>query len=683
MTLTQTGRIGLRAAQALALFGLVAYAAQASLHVCGTGADGFFEEYVYTGLIAMAAALCLGRGLVTARERVAWLVLGAGLLAWAAGEVYYSAFYADLSTPPLPSVSDALWLSFYPACYVAIVLLMRERVRQFKTSLWLDGLVGGLAASAIAAALVFGAIVGPGRAAEVVAVDLSYTLGDLLLLGFVVAVFGLTGWRPGRALSLVGAGLMTSAVVDGFFLYDSAVGASVDSTMIATLWPASALLIGFAAWQPPAAAEPVRFEGWRVLVMPAAFAVSGLALLAWHTFERQNALALGLAIATLAAVIVRMAVTFRENIKLLASSRKEALTDALTGLRNRRAFMDDLEHAAAGATSNRPVGVVLLDLDGFKQYNDRFGHPMGDALLARLGARLTKAVPEASVYRLGGDEFCALVRGSERLIQAVAAAAQDALQDAGPGFEVGCSAGNALIPRDAREPVAAMQIADERLYAQKDRRQRSSVGSQTSAALVQALEEREPELRDHLEHVARLSRAVGGALGIDGDELEDLARAANLHDVGKVAVPDAILQKPSELDPTEWELMKRHTIAGERILSAAPALSSIARLVRSSHERWEGGGYPDGLAGEDIPLGARIIATCDAYNSMITRRVYGGVMNQQQAVAELRRCAGRQFDPRVVEALCHIVAPDQARDDATRALGVPVQLSLGNAQPVA
>ena len=195
------------------------------LQVCGAGADPFFEQYVYTGLIFTAAGLCLTRAITVPRERAAWLVLGTGLLAWAGGEVYYSVFYADLAEPPLPGVSDGLWLTFYPACYVAIVLLVRERVRNFRTSLWLDGLVGALAASAIAAALVFGAIAGQGREDAVVAVDLSYALGDLLLLGFVVGVFGLTGWRPGRALLLVGAGLLTSAVVDGFFLYESALGA--------------------------------------------------------------------------------------------------------------------------------------------------------------------------------------------------------------------------------------------------------------------------------------------------------------------------------------------------------------------------------------------------------------------------------------------------------------------------
>ncbi len=661
MILTGNARVVLRSVQAMSLLGLVAYAAQTSLQVCGAGADGFFEQYVYTALIFVAAGLCLTRAAAIGRERLPWLVLGVGLLAWAGGEVYYSVVYADLAEPPLPGVSDGLWLTFYPACYVAIVLLVRERVRQFRTSLWLDGLVGALAASAIASALVFGAIVGPGRDDAVVAVDLSYALGDLLLLGFVVGVFGLTGWRPGRALLLVGAGLVTSAVVDGFFLYESALGLDVDSTLMATLWPTSALLLGFAAWQRPTVAEPVRFEGVRVLLMPAAFAVAGLALLGWHTVQRQNALALALAIATLAAVIVRMAVTFRENIHLLASSRRDALTDALTGLGNRRALMEDLEVEVSVATESRPSGLVLLDLDGFKQYNDRFGHPMGDALLARLGQRLAEAFPHDRAYRLGGDEFCVLTRCNEEMTVKAAEEAREALTERGAGFEVGCSSGEAIIPEEGHDAISAMRIADERLYMRKERRQRSTVGNQTTAALLQALEEREPELRDHLDQVAGLSMEVGREMGITGDELDDLARAAHLHDVGKVAVSDAILQKPSELDPVEWEMMKNHAIAGERILSAAPALTSIASLVRSSHERWEGGGYPDGIAGEEIPLGARIIAACDAYHSMITLRVYGGTLDTSQAIEELRRCAGNQFDPAVVEALCRVCA---ATDEA-------------------
>jgi two-component system cell cycle response regulator len=665
MSLSPTGRVVLRGAQALALVALVAYTVQAAIPaVCGSSTHDFFEIWVYNLLIGAAAVFCLARAVFYSAERLAWVALGVGLLSWAAGEAYFSLFLSDLGEPPLPSVSDALWLAFYPACYVAIVLLVRERVREFRSSLWLDGLVGALAAAAIAADLVFGALVGHGRESATVAVDLSYALGDLLLLGFVVAVCGLTGWRPGRGLGMVGAGLVASAIVDGYFLYESATGGTVDSTLMASLWPASTLLIGFAAWQRPTVSEPIRFEGWRVLVMPSAFAVSGLALLAYQTVKPQNMLALVLAIATLAAVIVRMAVTFRENIRLLSASRLEALTDVLTGLGNRRKLMLDLEAALKGAVNadgtppRETIGLVLLDLDGFKQYNDRFGHPVGDALLTSLGQRLERVVgARGLVYRLGGDEFCVIAPGHEAGIEAIARMAKEALSETGQGFHVGCSRGTAVLPRDGADVTTALRIADERLYTQKDRHQRSAVGTQTSAALLQALEEREPELRDHLDEVAQLSVRVGRKLGLSGEELEDVARAAHLHDVGKVAVPDAILQKPGSLDPVEWELMRQHTVAGERILNAAPALASVAGLVRSSHERYDGEGYPDGIAGEHIPIGARIITACDAYNSMISNRPYGRAIDREAALEELRRCVGHQFDPAVVEMLCELCGP--------------------------
>ena len=277
---------------------------------------------------------------------------------------------------------------------------------------------------------------------------------------------------------------------------------------------------------------------------------------------------------------------------------------------------------------------------------------MGDALLSRLGRQLDALVSAfGSVYRLGGDEFCVIARGSERQIQRIAEASQAALSEFGEGFAVTSSCGQALVPRDARNVALALHTADERLYAQKERRQRSSVGTQTGAALLQALEEREPELRGHLDMVAKMSVSVARCMGLFGEELEDVDRAAQLHDVGKVAIPDAILQKPGALDASEWDFIHRHTIVGERILLAAPSLSNVARLVRASHERYDGGGYPDGLSGEEIPLGARIVTACDAYNSMTSERPYGSALSSEQALAELRRCAGEQFDPVVVEAV--------------------------------
>ena len=159
-----------------------------------------------------------------------------------------------------------------------------------------------------------------------------------------------------------------------------------------------------------------------------------------------------------------------------------------------------------------------------------------------------------------------------------------------------------VAPGEVEDATEALQLADRRMYAQKGGR-RMSAGRQSRDVLLSTLTEREPELGEHLHDVAKLAMAVGRELDMSPEELDEVARAAELHDVGKVAIPDAILNKPGPLDEAEWSFMRRHTIIGERILLSAPALRPVARLVRSSHERWDGGGYPDGLAGEEIPLG--------------------------------------------------------------------------------
>ncbi|MEJ7786768.1 MAG: HD-GYP domain-containing protein, partial [Solirubrobacteraceae bacterium] len=232
-------------------------------------------------------------------------------------------------------------------------------------------------------------------------------------------------------------------------------------------------------------------------------------------------------------------------------------------------------------------------------------------------------------------------------------------------------------------PERALQLADQRLYSQKSGRQRSAAAQQTRDALLQALQERAPELRHHLDGVAGLARGVGRRLRLEADELDALVRAAELHDVGKVAVPDQILNKPGPLDETEWDFVRQHTVVGERILSAAPALVPVAKIVRSSHERWDGTGYPDRLAGDAIPLGARIVAVCDSYHAMTSDRPYGRAMTPSAALAELRRCEGIQFDAAVVAAFCEEVAsiPVEAGGSArTVARPRPALLAEGSAR---
>jgi diguanylate cyclase (GGDEF)-like protein len=335
--------------------------------------------------------------------------------------------------------------------------------------------------------------------------------------------------------------------------------------------------------------------------------------------------------------------------------RHEASTDGLTGLGNRRKLRADFARMPEPGPES-PLSLIMFDLNGFKGYNDTFGHPAGDALLARLGARLGAAVPGGEAYRLGGDEFCTLVRVSAGDLDALAAATLAALTEEGEGFTISIAHGAVLMPRDARTLPAAMLLADQRMYQQKARG-RSSASRQSSDVLMRVLLERSAELGEHLQGVTALAESVGKRFGLDRVALSQLVRAAGLHDVGKVAIPESILTKPGPLDEGEMTFVRRHTVIGARILLAAPSLAAEAALVLASHERWDGTGYPDRLAGEAIPLGARIIFACDAFEAMTSdERPYRTPVSAELALEELRRCAGSQFDPRVVEILCEVVA---------------------------
>jgi two-component system cell cycle response regulator len=293
--------------------------------------------------------------------------------------------------------------------------------------------------------------------------------------------------------------------------------------------------------------------------------------------------------------------------------------------------------------------LALFDLDGFKRYNDAYGHPAGDALLQRLSAELSGVVAgHGRAYRLGGDEFCLLLEadGSDAVLRA----ATVALGARGDGFDVTASYGRVALPADAGDSEEALHLADRRMYAAKESRRPSSAGLQTRSVLLKVLSEREPDLHEHSSNVMSLARGVARRLGLGAEEREIVARAAELHDIGKMAIPDAILNKPGPLDDQEWRFMRRHTIIGEDILNVAPALHPVASLVRASHERWDGRGYPDGTSGEAIPEGARIVAVCDAFSAMIQDRPYQSGLTVGEAVAEIERSAGQHFDPRVVEA---------------------------------
>ncbi|HXW58328.1 MAG TPA: diguanylate cyclase [Solirubrobacteraceae bacterium] len=371
---------------------------------------------------------------------------------------------------------------------------------------------------------------------------------------------------------------------------------------------------------------------------------------------------LALAFLTLIGSVIGLVVSHR-------SVRRELSTDPLTRLRNRRALMVDLPRVCQSASEDRPAFLWFFDLNGFKRYNDSFGHVAGDTLLARLGGRLRDTInPHGRVYRLGGDEFCVLITAPVPDPHALFQRACTSLTERGGGFTVSASAGAVELPREASEPTQALRLADQRMYRQKATSQTGAAELITSV-LHAALAQRHPDLGEHSDDVAGDVELLARTIGMNDDAIDLVMKAGNLHDVGKLGIPDEIVTKPGPLSDQEWEFMRQHTVIGEQIIAAAgPSLERIGPLVRASHERWDGTGYPDGLAGEEIPLGARIIVVCDSFHAMMDERVYKPAMSLPDALAELRRCAGSQFDPQLVEVFCRLVtertSPERLRAGA-------------------
>ena len=641
------------AAIATMALGLLFESVQAVTGLGGSGLRTLGDKYAYTAVELIAVAVCAARVRARRADRAAWTLITLALVAWTAGDLTWTLWLDSLGNPPFPSLADGFYLLMYPAMYAGLMLLIRARLANAGASQWMDGGVIGLAIAAVAAALVFDTVTTSvhGRLIDEL-VNAAYPVGDLVLLAFVALAFSLSGWRPGRSWALLGAGMTLTAAADMISTYQSATGAYTAGTLLDAAWPLSMALLALAAWAPETRhrADPVPAPHTILLTLCAATAA--LALLVLAAFEHLTPVAVGLAAGALTLASLRAAATYLENVRMLRRSAHEALTDPLSGLGNRRRLMDDLHRVFDHPNGAAATTLVFFDLDGFKRYNDSFGHAAGDALLARIGTALRATVADnGASYRLGGDEFCVLLDGRFGPQDRIVAAAASALVERGSAFNVTASLGLAVIPEDAVSASAALQLADERMY--QDKARRSGAGrAQARDVLMALLSERMPGLHHHVTGVGALVTRIATSFELEGEQLDELLRAAELHDIGKLAIPDEILSKPGPLTESEWRFMRQHSVIGERILSAAPALRPVARLVRASHERWDGTGYPDALAGVKIPLGARIVAVCDAYDAMVSDRCYQRARTPEQAIRELRRHAGTQFDPEVVRALC-------------------------------
>jgi two-component system, cell cycle response regulator len=606
-------------------------------------------DHIYEAIEVLAAICCLWRAATHKRERGAWLAIGLGLVSFCTAELYYTIVLQPKGEDniPYPSLADALYLGLYPFCFVGLLLLARARAGRLPWMLWVDGLIVAFGFAAVASALVYGKVLdGTGGDPLTVATNLAYPMSDVLLLGLVAGLLGVFGIRGWRSWSAVICGFALLGVADTIYLWRVAEGTYAIGGVLDAAWPAGMVLVGAAAWQQPGRLDARAVADRSFLPVPLVAGLSATALLLLDHYHRLDQSAVWAAGACILAVVVRLGGTFREYGRMLRASRREAASDALTGLGNRRSLIAELERRL-GDADPEPAVLALFDLDGFKAYNDAFGHPAGDLLLQRLGSALADVRGREAAFRMGGDEFCILLpaEGSADLV----GRARQALSESGEGFEVSASAGTVDLPGEARTVSAALSIADRRMYAHK-RGNRTSASNQSKDVLLRAVHERSPNLGVHGGEVAELAGRTALRLGLDVDMVRAVRQGAELHDIGKLAVPDAILNKPGPLDEDEWAFMRRHTVVGERILAAAPALLDVAKLVRSSHERYDGAGYPDGLAGEAIPLGSRVIAVCDAWDAMVSDRPYRRAMSREDALAELERCAGTQFDPAVVAA---------------------------------
>jgi diguanylate cyclase (GGDEF)-like protein len=353
----------------------------------------------------------------------------------------------------------------------------------------------------------------------------------------------------------------------------------------------------------------------------------------------------------------------------------------MTGLFNRRHAMETVEHELArSGRQGSAVGILMFDVDRFKRINDAHGHTSGDAVLIEVARRLRRGVREwDTVARVGGEEFCVIAPGMEtesevaelgdRLRKTVA---ERAIQvGSGLALPVTVSVGAALVHDGDGSAEHALDCADRALYAAK-RRGRNRICSfsrldqgdlraeqpeclHLAEALAVASDLREGVPTHHSREVAERGAAVAEHLGLTDDEVLRVRLGGWLHDVGKMAVPDGILTKPGKLTDEEWEIIRTHPAVGDELLQNFPELALACTGVRHHHERYDGAGYPDGLAGENIPLDARILAAVDAYSTMISERPYKKARTGSDAIVELRRCAGTHFDPQVVDALITVV----------------------------
>jgi len=680
------------------------YAAWLLVHPVSRHFTQLGDDVLQTLGAALATGFCFLRfpgteTLPRRTRRSAWFC-GLGICNYTLEQCFLS--YPDFLHHPLPLPSvlvDIVSLASYPLLLLGIWLLPRRPLAlssQIRISL--DAMM--VMVSAVTFSWYF--VLGPTLLtthlplkSRIIAVG--YLLMDLLLVACVL-LLGVRTTHRRSVLVLFTSGLLITVVADTFFSYLSLRGIFQSGTLIDICWSFGFMLIGVGVYTsqqpaPLAATTPDRLPPLWKSLLPYAL-LPAVAVLVLYTEQKAGPAILrhGVfwgALALISLVIGRQVLALLENRELNRRTEALATTDPLTGLCNHRTFhLRLLEEAARAERDNQVFVVAMLDLDNFKFFNDAYGHAAGDDVLRRVTrALLENTLPGDTVGRFGGDEFALILplntvgvlhQGmSSRGVQESLEASLAALFFLPPGgsseIPLTISLGVAVFPGEAASPLEALELADRRLMYAK-----TGGGSDNPAdtlyhdlalslsgfpmlnALVTAVDNKDRYTRRHSEDVLTYSLQIADCLHLNTETRRTLQIAALLHDVGKIGVPDRVLRKPGALTDEEYQSVQQHPAMGAAIVGAVPGFEGTLETIRHHHERWDGGGYPDGLSGTETPFLARLVAVADAFSAMTTDRPYRKGMERGKALRILEEGAGTQWDPECVEALLRCYSRQEA-----------------------
>jgi two-component system cell cycle response regulator len=641
---------------------------------------GILVRLVLYCLTTASAAVAMLYGVRRNRPKPAlpWILLALSQIVYASADATFYITHYVFKNTDFPSAADPLYLSHYPLVVVGLALLIRRRTPGRDVA----GILDAAVLVVVAGMLSWLYLIAPRARFDspilTKIVSLAFPMMDLAM--FVVALRLIMGGgrRPASFFLLITNlfGIMTA---DTLYVLQLLSGSYSAGNFLDAIWLAANLALGAAALHPTMTELSQRSRPRERGVGPARIvSLSAAVLVAPVTLMVQHARGESRDIPVIAVVCgVLFVLTIARMALLVADQRRLAITDGLTGSHTRRFFEAQLSLEVTRARRyGTTLAVLIIDVDHFKSINDRFGHPVGDRALIEIAVRLRHTARAGDVLaRYGGEEFALLLpevsaedsRGiAERLRTCIASSPVTASGGIGVGVTV--SIGVAGYPAHGQEPDKLVAVADRALYAAKAQgRDRVVVGEASAwafnaictagehTAVIDYLNDIADKVdgnlagQEHSRAIGRWARLLSVESGHDHATARHTELAGRLHDIGKVVVPEAILTKPAKLNEDEWRVMRQHPDHGYRLARMVPGFAVVAEIIRQHHERYDGQGYPDGLAGNDIRIEARIIAVCDSWAAMRADRPYQSALSEEAARDELLRGRGTQYDPDVVD----------------------------------